>query len=361
MTERVHELILRRLRLPLTRPYRLSYRTFTEFEPIVVHVRSSSGCEGWGEGHISPGSSSETRDGGWRFCEEHAERIVGKDARTAARLLAESMAGSKVAATAMITAIEMMQDDSTLRVETPVAFPLVTPFHALNEDGMEIEADSLLAQGFRTFKVKVGNDADGDLARVKFIQAAVAGRAKLRIDANRGYSREDGRRFASSLDPDGIELFEQPCAADDWEANAAVAAVSAVPLMLDEPICGISDIDRAGDIDGIGYCKLKLKRFGGLQNLRDALTRVRECGMQPVLGDGLSAEIHCWMEACAAVGLVTNAGEFNGFLKPSVRLFSNPLPFSFGCIELPAGFRPEIDLEAVERHTIARAHFSIRA
>lgn len=361
MSERVHEVTLRRLRLPLIRPYRLSYRTFTEFEPIVVHIRSSSGREGWGEGHISPGSSTETREGGWRFCREHAGKIIGKDARASARLLAESMSASKVAATALLTAIEMMQDDSVLQVEAPVAFPLVTPFQALNVEDMERETESLLAQGFGTFKIKVGNDAGADLARVKAIHRAVAGRAKLRIDANRGYSREAGCRFASSLDPDGIELFEQPCAAEDWEANAAVAAVSSVPLMLDEPICDISDIARAGDIRGVGFCKLKLKRFGGLQSLRDALTRVRDCGMQPVLGDGLSAEINCWMEACAAVGLVTNAGEFNGFLKPSVRLFSDPLPFSFGRIELPAGFRPEIDRDAMERHTIAREKFSIHA
>lgn len=361
MTERVHEIILRRLNLPLTRPYRLSYRTFTEFEPIIVHVRSSSGVEGWGEGHISPGSSSETRESGWRFCCEHADMIIGKDARMAARRLTESMAASKVAATAIITAIEMMQDDSALRVENPVALPVVTPFHALKPQEMDSETESLLAQGFRTFKVKVGNDADDDLARVKSIQQSVAGRARLRIDANRGYGRDDGCRFASSLNPDGIELFEQPCVAEDWEANAAVAQVSTVPLMLDEPICDISDIDRAGDIDGVGYCKLKLKRFGGLQRLRRALMRVRECGMQPVLGDGLSSEIHCWMEACAAVGLVTNAGEFNGFLKPSVRLFSNPLPFSSGYIELPARFRPEIDRDVVDWHTTARERFSIHA
>lgn len=359
MTERVHEVVLRRLRLPLIRPYRLSYRTFTEFEPILVHVRSSSGLEGWGEGHISPGSSSETREGGWRFCQESAGKIIGQDARTAARVLAESVSASKVAATAMVTAVEMMQGEPALRVETPVAFPLVTPFHALNRGEVESETESLLAQGFRTFKIKVGNDADSDLARVKAIQKAVCGRAKLRIDANRGYCRDDGCRFAASLNPEGIELFEQPCAAEDWESNAAVAAVSAVPLMLDEPICDISDIARAGEIDGVGYCKLKLKRFGGLQKLREALTRVRECGMQPVLGDGLSAEIHCWMEACASVGLVTTAGEFNGFLKPSVRLFSNPLPFSSGRIELPAGFRPEVDLDVVDRHTIARERFSV--
>src|ERR1700675_2366486 len=70
---RLHELILRRVCLPLIRPYRLSYRTFTEFEPIVVEARDADGRVGWGEGHISPGSSSETREGGWAFACEHAE------------------------------------------------------------------------------------------------------------------------------------------------------------------------------------------------------------------------------------------------------------------------------------------------
>ena len=62
---KLQELKLRTVRLPLIRPYVLSYRTFTEFEPIIVEVRDSDGRVGWGEGHISPGSSRETREGGW--------------------------------------------------------------------------------------------------------------------------------------------------------------------------------------------------------------------------------------------------------------------------------------------------------
>jgi L-alanine-DL-glutamate epimerase-like enolase superfamily enzyme len=197
-----------------------------------------------------------------------------------------------------------------------------------------------------------------DLARVAAIQGSAAGRAVLRIDANRGYSESDGIRFASSLDPFGVELFEQPCAAEDWQANARVAEVSTVPLMLDEPICDLGDIERAGQIKGVGFCKLKLKRFGGLHHLRDALARVRSCGMESVLGDGLSSEINCWMEACASVGLVSKAGEFNGFLKPSVRLLANPLPFESGSLCLPAHYRPEIDLDVLKAHQIVCERFS---
>ena len=40
---KLHELTLRMVRLPLRRPYVLSYRTFTEFEPIIVEVRDADG------------------------------------------------------------------------------------------------------------------------------------------------------------------------------------------------------------------------------------------------------------------------------------------------------------------------------
>ena len=76
---RLQEIVLRTVRLPLIRPYVLSYRTFTEFEPIIVEVRDGDGRVGWGEGHISPGSSTETREGGWTFCREHAAAVIGKD------------------------------------------------------------------------------------------------------------------------------------------------------------------------------------------------------------------------------------------------------------------------------------------
>src|SRR6266550_7005429 len=91
--------------------------------------------------------------------------------------------------------------------------------------------------------------------------------------------------------------LEQPCRAEDWDANAHVAKVSTVPVMLDEPICELADVKRASTIPNVGFCKLKLKRFGGLDLLREALDAVSAAGMESVLGDGLSGELGCWMEA----------------------------------------------------------------
>jgi len=355
---KIADITIRRVDLPLITPYRLSYRTFETFEPILIEVRDSDGRIGWGEAHISPGSSAETREGGWAFVCGLAETLVGSDVESAKASIAEAIEESKVAGTGIRSALEMLQGHPLLEVKKPLRLRLLSPFNATAPAAIEAEVEERLDQGFRTFKIKVGGDVDSDLVRVNHIQAAVAERATLRIDANRAYEQEQGCRFAAALDPTGIELFEQPCAAEDWEANAAVAAVSRVPLMLDEPICAIDDIERAATITGVGLCKLKLKRFGGLDRLHEALTRTRALGLEPVLGDGLGCEISCWMEACVAASTIRNAGEFNGFLKPRARLFSEPLRFEQGELLLPAGYWPEVDRDALRHHTVTRQRFA---
>lgn len=350
-------LSLRRLCLPLIRPYRLSYRTFDEFEPYLVEVTDDSGRAGFADGHISPGSSAETREGGWTFMRERIPEMLGRDPASAKAALFEHFKDSKVATTALACAVEALEGSPLLEVDSDTTLPLLTPINALDEAGIVNEIEAWLTQGFRTFKVKVGKDVDADLARVKMIQKTVGTRATLRLDANRAFDRDKGMRFASALDPTGIELFEQPCDSDDWDANAAVAAASTVPLMLDEPICTLADIDRAAGIANVRFCKLKLKRFGSLERLHEGLTRVRACGMEPVLGDGLGSEVQGWLEACVARYTIRNAGEFNGFLKPKDRLLDPPLTFADGSIRMPAGYRPTLNRAALERFTTARLDF----
>jgi L-Ala-D/L-Glu epimerase len=355
---KLQEIVLRTVRLPLVRSYVLSYRTFTEFEPIIIQVRDGDGRVGWGEGHISPGSSRETRDGGWAFCRHYAADLIGRDTTNAKAIIGANLAHNRVAATALITAIEMLEDHPLLTLTHEVRLPLLTSFNSSKPGDVEQEVERRLQEGYRTFKIKVGRAADDDARRVKAIQKAIAGRATMRVDANRAYSEEDACRFTATLDPGGIELFEQPCRTEDWDANAKVASVSPVPVMLDEPICELADVKRASNIPNVGFCKLKLKRFGGLDLLREALDAVREFGMGPVLGDGLSSELGCWMEACVARVTIRNAGEFNGFLKSKDRLFSEPLQFVAGELFLPAGFIPAIDTSALEAHETSCERFA---
>lgn len=355
---KIKKITIRQLNLPLIRPYRLSYRTFHEFEPYMVEVMSDDGSIGWGDGHISPGSSIETRAGGWKFLQQLCRKLIGQDLLEAMAMADTHWSNSKVATSAIMTALEGLSHSSIIEVPRLISLPLLTPInsHELNDIPNEIE--TLIADGFRTFKVKVGENVDADLARVAMIQRCVGGRATLRLDANRAFTAEQGCTFASALDSEAIELFEQPCHADDWEANERVAAVSKVPLMLDEPICSLSDIVRAADIKNVKFCKLKLKRFGSMSRLKAGLEAVRANGMEPVLGDGLGSEITSWMEACVAQTTIRNAGEFNGFLKSNLRLFNNPITFNRGSIELPERYLPDLNLSLIDQLTTRKQEFS---
>jgi L-Ala-D/L-Glu epimerase len=356
----IEQIVIRRLKMPLTTPYKVSRRVFNDFDPIIVEMRDRDGRLGWGEVVISEGYTNESVAGGWRFCTGMAERLVGTTPTEMKAALAPQVRENSHACTALTTALEMIEGDALLEVRASVNVPLLVPVHAMELDAIGSEVEESLAAGFRTLKVKVGFGAAADLARVARIQREVAGRATLRLDANQGFSRDDACRFAAALDPAGIELFEQPCAKDDWDANAAVAEVATVPVMLDESIYGIAEIERAAGIKGVGYVKVKLKKLGGLDRLKAALDRIWQVGLQPVLGDGVSTDLSCWMEACVARSTIKNAGEMNGFLKLRTRLLEQPLPFADGAIRLEPGWRPIVDERALEQCTEAVERYQAR-
>lgn len=348
----IDRVVLRYLNVPLVRPYVVSSRTIRAFDPIVVEIRDSDGRVGWGEALISPGYTDETREGAWDFVVEHGRAVRGLSIRSAIERVTASVASSPGAASALLSALDMLGRHPVLADASPRTVPLLVPLQSDDTGALAEEISKRLEEGYRTFKVKVGFDARGDLERVGIIQKLVDGRALLRLDANRGFGREAGQSFASSLDPAGIELFEQPCGSHDWQDNAAVAAVCRVPFMLDESIYGLSDIDKAAAVPGVTHVKLKLKKVGGIDMLLDAINLVKERGLTPVLGDGVSIDLGCWMEACVAAAVIRNAGEMNGFMKISRSIFVDAMVPDQGSIQLPGGYWPQVDRDALQRYTV---------
>ncbi len=351
----IERLNLYRLEIPLTTPYKLAFGPVTKFDTILVEALDGEGRIGLGEATLLTGYTDETIDGCWDLLQRLGARFPGQAPERCIDLIADVVTSAPFAATALTTAMEMLEASSWLRVEETFRVPLLGLVNGSAPAELEAEIARLLAEGFRTLKVKVGFDPEQDARRVRLIQSTVAGRCVIRIDANQGYDREQGRTFAAALDPAGIELFEQPCAAHDWDAALAVAAVSPVPMMLDESIYGIADIERAAKSGAARFIKLKLMKMGSLERLANGIRRIRELGMEPVLGNGVAGEIGCWMEACIARTLIANAGEMNGFLKPVTRLLADPLRFEDGALVLDAGYAPRLDADAISRCAVARA------
>jgi L-alanine-DL-glutamate epimerase-like enolase superfamily enzyme len=354
----ISRVTLRQLKLPLSKPYRLSYRTFRVFEPILIEVEDDELGIAFGDAHISPGSSAETREGGLAHLAERLPRLIGLSAESATDQMLADFERSKVATTSVVTALEILRKQPEIQGVAGTELPLLTPTSAVEHGDIEAEVHQALTAGYRTFKLKVGKDVDADILRVGRYQKAVAGRGLIRIDANRAYSREQAETFVRGIEPQGIELFEQPCGTDLWDDNAAVAAASDIPVMLDEPICTLADIERAAELDGIRFCKVKLKRFGSLSRLEAGIRQILANGMGAVLGDGLGSDLHGWMEGCVAARCVDNAGEFNGFLKMTGRLLKDALHFENGVLRMPDTDRPAMDRTRIEAATTLIATYS---
>lgn len=311
--------------MPLKVPYRLSFGVQHSFDCLIVQLTDESGETGWGEAALLPGYTDETMSQSWQTALEIAPGLAGKTFAAAKAALEPRIVPSAFTASAFLTAIEQASGHPALRVTGRQSLLGTVNGKPDDRPALEVEIDRLLETGYETLKVKVGWDVDTDLAAVSTIRSIVAGRAQLRVDANQGFSTEQAVSFVCRLDPAGIELLEQPCAAGDWDAPVAVKAAASVPVMLDESIYNEDDIRRAADLQCADFIKLKLMKMGSLDRLAHGLDLIRELGMKPVMGNGVASDLGCWMEACIGVTHLENAGEMNGFLKPRESLLTRPL------------------------------------
>jgi L-Ala-D/L-Glu epimerase len=337
----IEEIRLERVRLPLKEPYKLSLGPVTAFDTVIAHV-VADGRTGVGEATILTGYTDETIEAAWPRAQALAPKLIGASAEAGRAVASRELADAPFTLTAFVTAIEMAEGHPLLAIETDATDPA----------GIEREIEAAIAAGYGTLKIKAGFDVDRDLKRMAFIQRCNAGRARLRVDANQGYSRDDGVRFAESLSAESIELLEQPCAAGDWSAAQAIGAIRNVPLMLDESIYDLEDIRRAAAL-GARFVKLKLMKMSSLTALAEGLALIRDLGMEPVLGNGVASDLGCWMEACVARRHITNAGEMNGFLRQQGPLASNPVEVERGEMLLRAGHAMALDQVRVAASLVA--------
>jgi L-alanine-DL-glutamate epimerase-like enolase superfamily enzyme len=147
---------------------------------------------------------------------------------------------------------------ATRRIETDITIPIAEPAR------MAELACGWAARGFVHFKVKVGKDVDRDLSALFAIASAVPG-ARFRIDANEGFSAAEAIALARAVEARGlvVECYEQPCRAGDLEGMAALAAAVEPPVIADESVKTLADLERVQAARAADGVNLKLVKSGG--------------------------------------------------------------------------------------------------
>ena len=133
---------------------------------------------------------------------------------------------------------------------------------------MREQIQQKLAAGYSCLKLKIGSlDFATELALLAEIRA-VAGpdQLTLRVDANGAFAPAEAPRQLAQLAAFGLHSIEQPLAAGQPAALAALCRSSPLPIALDEELIGVTDPARqAALLDEIqpAYVVLKPTLLGG--------------------------------------------------------------------------------------------------
>jgi L-alanine-DL-glutamate epimerase-like enolase superfamily enzyme len=127
------------------------------------------------------------------------------------------------------------------------------------------QAEAYVTRGFRDLKVRVGAGAfDDDLWRLSQLRKRFGQDIKLAVDANGAWGRDDAEERLAQLAQFDLAYVEQPVPAGDFDFLLKLAEKSAVPLMLDESVSSLRDVETIVQASGRLWAHLKLVKLGGI-------------------------------------------------------------------------------------------------
>lgn len=146
------------------------------------------------------------------------------------------------------------------------------------------KAKAYVERGFRTLKVKVGRSIAQDAASIAAIREAVGPDARIRIDANQGWSVPTAIKAIRALEPYGLEYVEQPVTERDFDGMAQVARAVETPVAADESCKTVLDALQLAEKRACGVFVIYVSEAGGLLKSRQIADVAYQAGITCVLG-----------------------------------------------------------------------------
>jgi len=295
-----------RVMIPLVQPFVIASATQRAYEGVLLRLRTTDGLEGWGEAAPSPIVTGETPDGVASELWAARRRLLALDPLETARSVAA--ASEIIRGSSALAAVDIALHDLKGQYYAIPLHHLLGGFRSGIETSMTIsirdedetlrQAEELVRKGFRTLKVKLGSDPDGDIARVRLLRSCLGSRVKLRLDANQGYTVAEALRVLRAVYGCDIEFCEQPVPMGDLRALAKVTKGSPVPVMADESVRGPEELIRIIQMKAASMVNLKLMKAGGLWRARQMADIAEAAGMPCQMG--------CMIETRVGVSAATH-------------------------------------------------------
>ena len=235
--------------VPAEKSVRLGIGRSVKRDSVLVRIETDEGHVGWGEAHHGrcPGAIARLIDTTLR------ELVIGFDAHDVvgvwARVYKMQLAshGMGAAAAMALSGVDMALWD--LRAQA-TGWPL---YRLLGGSAKPIKAyaggialgwqePALLAEealrhiadGSRALKLRVGDTAAKDIARVRAVRKAVGSEIDILVDANTNYTLDDVRKVMPAFEETAVGWLEEPFPPQDRRAYAMAASLGRVPLAAGE-------------------------------------------------------------------------------------------------------------------------------
>ncbi len=348
------------VRIPLKRPAQSAHGLTTDQESIIVRISTSHGQEGIGSVEPCEGYDEETP-------EEIAETvqnilspvIIDRDPFHVKQILGlmDNAIGKHYGSKGLVEMALFDLMGKTLNVPVHVFFGgqvkdsvyLNAWIGLISPDRARAEAREWLSKGFRSVKVKINNDINASLARVKAVCQEAGDRMEIRVDANESLSVDTALAFASGLDTCNVFYLEQPTPRTELDSFKAISQSSTMKLMADESIWDFKTLIDIIQSKAADFVKVKVQKLGGLWKTHQAVQIAESFGIPVILGHGFGlsistmAEIH--LAACSHA--IYDGCESVGPLKMADDVVTHAAMMDNGVIGVPTA--PGLGLEIDEK------------
>jgi o-succinylbenzoate synthase len=299
-------------------PYTLSFVTLKSYRTIIVILVTERGVQFVSEAVALPGYGHESAEDVMLILKGISTKLSGLKFSEAREMVNDEIDTRSFARSPLLTAIDLA--DGVMGKPEAVRAHLVAPVAAQDPKKMVSDVRDLVSKGYTTVKMKIGRNEKQDRDCVEALVSEIPDRIELRLDANQGYNLKSAKRlirYIEKLGAANIPYIEQPLPAENWEDLGELSVDAKVPLMLDESIYEMKDIQRADEI-GVRYVKLKLVKHGGIREVVALAHAAKERGILVVFGNGVATDISNLVEALIYhkySNLFYGALECNGFAK----------------------------------------------
>jgi len=283
------------LQAPLKNPFVTSLRRVDALEDLVVIIECDDGSIGYGEGAPTPVITGETIGSMIAAIELIEPFLVGREIDDFETLL-QHVHSHIVKNTTAKSALEIALYDLRAKSLSQPLYRMLGGEKKTFETDITISMGTVekmisdcmdaLALGYRTLKIKIGDDPKKDIERIVDIDAAIGKEVTLRLDANQGWTAEQSVTLLHAIEQKGIlaEFIEQPVAADDIEGLKYIKERVETPLLADESIFSLKDARRLLELDAIDFVNIKLAKTGGISQALALADLSRDFGVKCMIG-----------------------------------------------------------------------------